>query len=167
MTMDGLHISTYDAGRHIITLGGGSTTTHAYNIVRGGKIAWSYSDPAAKGEISDAVLLSNGNVLFAHQFGITEITPDKKVVWNYDAPAGYEVHTAVPIGAERVLYIQNPAKSKNSAVRILLRPQIRYCKTDDICYIIPTQKLSAEDQVFIDVCPREGKEPSAKEGSAP
>ncbi len=99
--MDGLHISTYDAGRHIITLGGGSTTTHAYNIVRGGKIAWSYSDPAAKGEISDAVLLSNGNVLFAHQFGITEITPDKKVVWNYDAPAGYEVHTAVSIGAER------------------------------------------------------------------
>ena len=65
------------------------------------------------------------------------------------------------------LAFQNPAKSKDSAVRILLRPQIRYCKTDDICYIIPTQKLSAEDQVFIDVCPREGKEPSAKEGSAP
>jgi hypothetical protein len=76
-------------------------------IVRGGKIVWSYSDPAGKGEISDAVMLSNGNILFAHQFGVTEITPKKKVVWNYDAPAGHEVHTAVPIGKDRVLYIQN------------------------------------------------------------
>jgi hypothetical protein len=76
-------------------------------IVRGGKIVWSYSDPAGKGEISDAVMLSNGNILFAHQFGVTLITPEKKVLWNYDAPAGFEVHTAVPIGKERVLYIQN------------------------------------------------------------
>jgi hypothetical protein len=76
-------------------------------IVRGGKIAWSYSDPAGKGEISDAVLLSNGNVLFTHQVAVTEIAPDKKVLWNYDAPAGHEVHTAVPIGTDRVLYIQN------------------------------------------------------------
>jgi hypothetical protein len=76
-------------------------------IVRGGKVVWHYSDPSGKGEISDAVMLSNGNVLFTHQFGVTEITPDQKVVWNYDAPAGHEVHTAVPIGAVRVLYIQN------------------------------------------------------------
>ena len=76
-------------------------------IVRGGKIAWSYSDRAGKGEISDAVLLSNGNVLFTHQVGVTEITPEEKVVWNHDAPAGHEVHTAVPIGLTRVLYIQN------------------------------------------------------------
>lgn len=76
-------------------------------IVRGGKVVWSYSDPAGKGEISDAVRLSNGNVLFTRQFGVTEITPEKRVVWNYDAPAGHEVHTAVPIGNDRVLYIQN------------------------------------------------------------
>ena len=76
-------------------------------IVRQGKIVWSYDDPAGKGEISDAVMLSNGNVLYARQFGVTEITPEKKVIWNYDAPAGHEVHTAVPIGKEHVLYIQN------------------------------------------------------------
>ena len=76
-------------------------------IVRKGKIAWSYDDPAGKGEISDAVMLSNGNILFAHQYGITEIAPDKHVVWSYDAPAGTETHTAVPIGKDRVLYIQN------------------------------------------------------------
>jgi len=56
-------------------------------IVRGGKIVWDYDDPAGKGEISDAVMLSNGNILFTHQIGVTEINPEKKVVWNYDAPA--------------------------------------------------------------------------------
>ncbi|AXC12227.1 hypothetical protein ACPOL_2925 [Acidisarcina polymorpha] len=75
--------------------------------MRQGKVVWSYDDPAGKGEVSDAVMLSNGNVLFAHQFGVTEITPDKKVVWNYDTPTGHEVHTAMPIGRDRVLYIQN------------------------------------------------------------
>jgi hypothetical protein len=76
-------------------------------IVRGGKIVWSYDDPAGKGEISDMVMLSNGNILFAHQFGVTEITPDKKVVWNYVPPGNHEVHTAVPIGNDHVLYIEN------------------------------------------------------------
>jgi len=76
-------------------------------IVRQGKIVWSYEDPAGRGEISDAVMLSNGNVLFTHQFGVTEITPEKTVVWNYDAPPSHEIHTAIPIGKERVLYIQN------------------------------------------------------------
>lgn len=76
-------------------------------IVREGKIAWSYDDPAGKGEISDAVMLSNGNILFAHQYGVSEITQQKKVVWSYDAPPGHEVHTALPIGNDRVLYVQN------------------------------------------------------------
>lgn len=76
-------------------------------IVRHGKIVWIYDDPAGKGEISDAVMLSSGNILFAHQYGVTEITQDKKVVWNFDAPAGHEIHTAVPIGKDRVLFIEN------------------------------------------------------------
>jgi outer membrane protein assembly factor BamB len=80
-------------------------------IVRDGKVAWSYSHPG-RGEISDATMLSGGNILFAHQFGVTEISPDKKIVWNYDAPAGTEIHTAQPMGTERVMMIQNgdPAK---------------------------------------------------------
>src|ERR1035437_6038157 len=76
-------------------------------IVRGGKVVWSYEDPSGKGEISDMVMLSNGNILYAHQFGLTEITPEKKVVWNYEPPAGHEIHTAMPIGKDRVLYIMN------------------------------------------------------------
>jgi hypothetical protein len=80
-------------------------------IVRDGKIVWSYTHPG-KGEISDAVLLSDGSILFAHQFGITEVNAAKQVVWNYDAPANTEIHTAQPIGADRVVFVQNgdPAK---------------------------------------------------------
>ena len=57
-------------------------------IVRKGEIVWTYADPEGKGEISDAMLLSNGNVLIAHQFAVKLIAPDKKVLWNYDAPKG-------------------------------------------------------------------------------
>jgi hypothetical protein len=85
----------------------GEAKTRDIYIIRKGKIAWEYHDPAGKGEISDAVLLSNGNVLYAHQFGITLINHQKKVIWNYDAPAGTEIHTAQPIGFDRVLYVQN------------------------------------------------------------
>jgi hypothetical protein len=75
-------------------------------IVRGGQIVWSYTHPG-KGEISDALLEPNGNILFTHQFGITEINLDKKVVWNYDAPEHTEIHTAQPIGSNSVWFIQN------------------------------------------------------------
>src|SRR4051794_5519939 len=76
-------------------------------IVRKGEVVWSYDDPDGKGEISDAVLLSNGNVLLAHQFAVKLLSPEKKVLWHYDVPKGCEVHTAMPIGKEHVLYIQN------------------------------------------------------------
>lgn len=81
-------------------------------IIRDGKITWSYIDTTGKGEISDAILMANGNVLFAHQFGVTLIDRNKKVLWNYDAPEGYETHTAQPIGTDHVVFVQNgnPAK---------------------------------------------------------
>jgi hypothetical protein len=80
-------------------------------IVRHGQIVWSYTHDG-RGEISDAVLEPNGNILFAHQFGVTEVTADRKVVWNYDAPPKTEIHTAQPLGPDRVWFIQNgnPAK---------------------------------------------------------
>lgn len=81
-------------------------------IVRNGKITWAYIDTIGKGEISDATLMKNGDVLFAHQFGVTLINSDKKVLWNYDAPEGYETHTAQLIGNDHVVFVQNgnPAK---------------------------------------------------------
>lgn len=76
-------------------------------VVKGGRAVWSYTDPKGKGEISDAVLLSNGNVLLAHQFAVKLVVPDKIVIWNYDAPKGTEIHTAGPIGTDHVLFVQN------------------------------------------------------------
>jgi len=88
-------------------------------VVRSGKVVWDFHDHATKGEISDAVLLSNGNLLFAHQFGLTLIDRDKKVLWHYDAPPGTEIHTAQPIGKKRVLYVQNGDPAKVVVVNIV------------------------------------------------
>jgi outer membrane protein assembly factor BamB len=80
-------------------------------IVRNGEVVWSYTHPG-RGEISDAVLLPNGNILFAHQYGVTEVSAAKKVVWNLDAPTNTEIHTAQPLGTNSVWFIRNgdPAK---------------------------------------------------------
>jgi hypothetical protein len=57
-------------------------------------------------------MLSNGDIVFSRQYGASEITPDKKIVWDYDGPPGTEIHTAYPIGRDKVLIMQNgdPAK---------------------------------------------------------
>ncbi|HVS54072.1 MAG TPA: PQQ-binding-like beta-propeller repeat protein [Opitutaceae bacterium] len=92
-------------------------------IVRDGKIAWSYEIPLknARGDIqeySDATLLSNGNILFAYKTGARLITADKKTLWNYDAPKGFEVHIAQPLGLDRAMLIQNGDPAKMMIVRL-------------------------------------------------
>lgn len=90
----------------------GEAKTRDMYIVRGGKVVWAYHGATGRGEISDATLLANGNILFAHQFGVTLITPDKTVLWNYDAPPRCEVHTAQMIGTNHVIFIQNGPEPK-------------------------------------------------------
>jgi hypothetical protein len=75
-------------------------------IVRAGAVAWSYTYPG-KGEISDAVLLPNGHILFAHQYAVTEIDKQHNVVWNYDAPPHTEIHTVQPYGEQSVMFVEN------------------------------------------------------------
>jgi hypothetical protein len=92
-------------------------------IVRNGAIVWSYTIPTYDAahtlqELSDATLLSNGNVVFAHKTGATEITADKKVIWSYDAPKGCEVHVAQPIGLDRVMIVQNGEPAKLMVIAI-------------------------------------------------
>ncbi len=93
-------------GEHDFLYAGESKNRRAF-IIRKGQVVWSYEDPAGKGEISDAVLLSNGNLLIAHQYAVKLVSPEKKAIWNWDAPKGTEIHTAMPIGLEHVLYVQN------------------------------------------------------------
>src|SRR4051812_20532502 len=91
--------------------------TETIFIVRGGKVVWTHQipDKSETGDLNewgDVHLLSNGNVLYSRKTGASEVTRDHQVVWNYDAPAGCEVHTAQPIGLDKVFLCQNglPAK---------------------------------------------------------
>lgn len=80
-------------------------------VVRKGRVVWTYSISANE-ELGDCTMLSNGNIVFSRRLGASEVTPDKKIVWNYDAPPKTEIHTAYPLGKNRVLIMQNgnPAK---------------------------------------------------------
>jgi hypothetical protein len=75
-------------------------------LVVGGKIIWTYSTGPGN-EYDDVWMMSNGNILFTRMQYIAEITPDKKVVWRYDAPPGYEIHTCQPIGLDKVMFVEN------------------------------------------------------------
>ena len=75
-------------------------------LVNDGKIVWTYQTGAGW-EYDDVWMLSNGNVLFTRMQYVAEVTPDKRVVWRYDAPAGSEIHTAQPIGTDRVMFVIN------------------------------------------------------------
>lgn len=86
-------------------------------LVRDGRVTWSYSIPikdehGTLQELGDATLLSNGNIVFCRKVGASEITPDKKIVWDLAAQPGCEIHSVQPIGLDRVLVTQNgnPAK---------------------------------------------------------
>lgn len=85
-------------------------------IVRNGNVAWTYTNPN-HGEIDDCTRLSNGNIVFARQFGASEVTPGKKIVWNYDAPPHSEIHTAYPMGPDKVLIMQNGTPAKLLVLR--------------------------------------------------
>ena len=47
-------------------------------IVRQGKITWTCDDPDGCGNVSDAVMLSTGNIPFAHQYARDGDHPGKK-----------------------------------------------------------------------------------------
>ena len=93
-----------------------STSNQTMYIVRGGKVVWSYTNPL-KVELGDCSMLAGGNILFSRQFGASEITPQKKIVWNYDGPSGVEIHTAWPVDKDRVLIMQNGNPAKLLVIR--------------------------------------------------
>jgi len=75
-------------------------------VVNQGKVIWTYSIGHG-GEIDDVWMLTNGHILFAAQFHVYEVTPQKEVVWKYDSPPGTEVHTCQPIGLDKVMLVEN------------------------------------------------------------
>ncbi|MEO6455428.1 MAG: hypothetical protein ABIN97_15215 [Ginsengibacter sp.] len=88
-------------------------------VVRGGKVVWRYGFPIKDSndviqELGDASMLKNGNIVFSAKTFAAVITPSKQIIWKYIAPKGSEIHTAQPIGENKVLIMQNgnPVKPK-------------------------------------------------------
>lgn len=87
-------------------------------LVRKGKVVWTWSIPNKDTrdqlqEFSDIHLLPDGHVLYACKTGAAEVSPEKKIVWNYECPPGTECHSAQPVGADKVFLCLNgtPAKA--------------------------------------------------------
>lgn len=86
-------------------------------LVNEGKIVWTYQTGPGW-EYDDVWMLSNGNVLFTRMQYVAMVTPDKKVVWRYDAPEGTEIHAAQPIGIDKVMFVMNGLPPKLMVVNI-------------------------------------------------
>lgn len=84
----------------------GERPDHKMYMVKNGRVTWTYDDPAGRGETSDAILMSDGHILIAHQHGIKEIDQQKRTIWSMETPKGYEIHSIQPIGRNKVLYVQ-------------------------------------------------------------
>lgn len=95
--------------QHDLLVGGEDRDVH---IIRGGKIEWSWRLTEKRGGVKDAVMLSTGDVLIAFQYGALQVSPKKEIVWRYDAPEGFEVHTLGAIGRDRVWIVQNGTPAK-------------------------------------------------------
>jgi hypothetical protein len=78
----------------------------AIYLLREGKVEWTYP-LAARDQLEDCSMLSNGTIVFARGSGASIVRQDKKIIWNYNAPAGTEIHSAYPIDRDRVLVMQN------------------------------------------------------------
>lgn len=86
-------------------------------VINNGKIVWTYS--TGKGnEYDDIWMLSNGNILFSRMQYVAEVTPEKRVVWRYDAGTNREIHCCQPIGLDKVLFIANGLPPKLMVVNI-------------------------------------------------
>ena len=69
-----------------------------------GKIEWQYDCKSPQ----DCWRLPNGNILLCHVSGAVELTPDKKVAWEYKAPTDVkvEVHSCQPLPDGKVLIVE-------------------------------------------------------------
>ena len=72
-------------------------------VAADGTIEWEFACQHPQ----DCWALPNGNFLFCHAGGALEMTRAKKVVWEYKAGAGTEVHACQPLPDGNVLIVEN------------------------------------------------------------
>jgi len=85
-------------------------TVQTIFLIRDGKVKWSYDIPFSDStktmeELGEATMRENGNIVFCRKVGASEVTPDKKVIWNVNAPPNTEIHSVQPIGLDRIFYV--------------------------------------------------------------
>jgi len=97
----------------------GHRSAQTMSVVRDGKVVWSFSIPMMEynefQEIGSCFMRPDGNIVFSRQHGASIITPDKKIIWNYDAPPDAvpksffpwesEIHVVSPAGPDRILMV--------------------------------------------------------------
>jgi len=75
-------------------------------VVNKGKVIWRYAFPKG-GEIDDAWMLSNGNIICTKMTDCYEVTPQKEIVWSYHCPTNTQIHALQPIGLDKVMVVEN------------------------------------------------------------
>ena len=95
-----LLMPTVHAGRHFLCCdhNGGKVA----EVSDDGSVVWEYACRAPQ----DIWKLANGNVLFCHAGGAIELSPEKKIVWEYKAPEKTEVHACQPLADGRVMIVE-------------------------------------------------------------
>ncbi|KAB2668746.1 MAG: hypothetical protein DVB31_06390 [Verrucomicrobia bacterium] len=68
-------------------------------VAADGTVEWDFAGTNPQ----DCWMLPNGNVLFCHRDGAREVSPQRKVVWEYKAAAGAQCHSCQPLPNGRVL----------------------------------------------------------------
>lgn len=91
-------------------------------LVKDGKVIWTYAI-GPRPEFDDIWMMSNGNILFSRMEYVAVITPDKKVLWRYDAHTAKdskftEIHACQPIGMDKVMFVENGLPPKLKVINI-------------------------------------------------
>ena len=71
--------------RHNFLYAGQSKQLRLFKV-ENGQVSWMHHATNWRGEFSDAILMTDGHILLAHQYGIAEINQDHQVLWSYAAP---------------------------------------------------------------------------------
>lgn len=71
-------------------------------VAADGRVEWEYACSAPQ----DCWRLSSGNYLFCHARGALEMTPEKRIIWEYKAGTNTEVQACQPLPDGRVLVVE-------------------------------------------------------------
>ncbi len=99
----------------------GGFANQRFFVFRGGKQVFTYTYPS-QCEYGDIWMLSNGNIVYSYRWGAAEMTGTGTSVWNWADPLTNptrpqaDVHTAQPIGLDRVIVYSNGDQTLNPPV---------------------------------------------------